>query len=256
MLQTLRDLCVRWAGAAVLLAAAVSPSLAQGLTVAADSSLGEAMGAVARGFEAGHKGVSVKLLLGASGVLLEQVAQGVPADVLASADAETVALGVQRRLLVADLRGAFASNHLVLVVPASLSLPVKRLSDLARPEVVRIAMGREASVPAGRYAREAINAQRLWPSVQRKVVIAADLREVLDLVAGGDVEAGFVFATDVAAVAGRVRVVETLATTTPVRHLANVTAGSKNPALAQEFIAYLRSEPARALLKGLGFGVP
>lgn len=246
----------RRAAAALLLALSTLPVLAQSLHVATDSSLTEAMQSVARGFEAGHAGVTVQLRVGASGALLEQIAQGMAADVLASADAETVTLGVTRRLLLADLRSTFATNTLVLVVPASLNLPVHRLADLARPEVVRVAMGREASVPAGRYAREAINAQRLWPAVQRKVVAAADVREVLELVARADVEAGFVYATDVPAAGGRVRVVETLPTTTPIRYPAHVVAGSQNPALARAFIAYLRSDAARAVFTRLGFGVP
>jgi len=256
MVHDFRYTIVRWLGAALLLTAAASASLAQGLLVATDNSLGEAMRAVARDFEAGRSGVRVELRVGAPGALLEQIASGVPVDVLAGADAETVALGVQRRLLEPELRSVFASNELVLVVPASLNLPVRRLSDLARPEVARIAMGREATVPAGRYAREAINAQRMWPAVQRKVVVGQDVREVLDLVAAADVEAGFVFATDVRAAADRVRVVETLTTTTPIRYLANVAAGSKNPALAREFVAHLRGDAARAVFKRFGFGVP
>lgn len=256
MAHHLLNTILRWVGAAWLLAAAASPSLAQGLTVATDSSLGEAMRAVARDFEAGRPGLRVELRVGSPGALLEQIAGGVPVDVLAGADAETAALGVQRRLLVPELRSVFATNELVLVVPASLNLPVRRLSDLARPEVARIAMGREASVPAGRYAREAINAQRMWPAVQRKVVVGQDVREVLGLVAAADVEAGFVFATDARAAAGRVRVVETLPTTTPIRYLANVAVGSKNPALAREFVAHLRSDSARAVFERFGFGVP
>jgi molybdate transport system substrate-binding protein len=255
MTRAYRQLIMRCAGAIVALAAA-SPTLGQRLTVAIDNSFGDAMSAVALDFEASHSGVSVKLLAGASGALLEQLGHDTTADVLACADVQTVELGEQRRLLLPDARSVFASNALVLVVPVSASLPVQRLSDLARPEVVRIAMGRPASVPAGRHAREAINAQRLWSSLQRKVVIAEDVREVLDLVAQSEVEAGFVFATDAAAAAGRVRVVETVPTTTPIRHVAAVVASSKNPAQGREFVAYLRSERARAVFKRFGFGAP
>ncbi len=233
------------------------PALAQTLVVAVDSSLAAAMPAVARSFEASRPGVRVTLITGAAGALLEQVARDTRADVLAGTDAETVALGVQRKLLVPDLRSAFAANTLVLVVPVSLNLPVRRLSDLARPEVVRIAMGRQASVPAGRYAREAINAQRLWPSVQRKVVFADDETAVLKLVADADVEAGFVYSTSAAAApAGRVRVVETLPTTTPIRYQANVIIGSTQAAMAAEFVAHLRSDVARVEFQRLGFGLP
>lgn len=237
-------------------ATAATPLMAQGLVVASDSSCIEAMNAVARDFEAGHQGLRVKVQGGAAGALLEQIGRGMTADVLAGADAVTVELGEQRRLLRSDARNAFATNALVLVVPASLAVPVQRLSDLAQPEVTRIAMARPTSVPAGRYAREAINAQRLWSSLQRKVVIAEDARAVLDLVARSDAQAGFVYASDVAAVAARVRVVETLATASPIRHLATVTAGSQSPALASEFVAYLRSEPARSVFKRYGFGLP
>jgi molybdate transport system substrate-binding protein len=239
MWQTFRRLIIGWTAVAALLAAAAAPSQAQGLTVAVDSSLAEAMKVLAGGFEAGHAGVGVKLLVGASGALLEQVAQGAPADVLAGADAETVALGLQRRLLVADQRSVFASDTLVLVVPASLNLPVQRLSDLAWPEVARIAMGRQSSEPAGRYARQPIDALRLWPSLQRKIVIAEDVREVLELVAGAGVEAGFVYGTEAAAATGCVRVVETLRAAAPIRYLAHVVAGSRNAALARDFVAYL-----------------
>jgi len=259
MLKTLLTRLARLATIPLLLAAASSSTQAQTLVVAADSSLGEAMAVVARDFEAARQGVTVRLRLGASGVLLEQIARGTATDVLAAADAATVALGVQRRLLVADLRSSFASNSLVLIVPASLSLPVQRLSDLARPEVLRVALGRSPHEPAGRYAREAIDAQRLWPAVQRKSVLVDTVRDVLALVAAGDVEAGFVYSSDVAAAAatpGRVRVVETLATTTPIRYPANVAAGSQQPELARDFITHLRSEPARAVFKRFGFGLP
>lgn len=248
---------LRRAAAALLLAASTLPAWTQTLTVAAASSLAEPLQAVARSFELAHPGTTITLVTGASGSLLEHLAEGAPADVLASADAQTVALGVQRRLLLPELRSGFATNVLVLVVPTALKLPVQRLADLVRPEVVRIAIGRQASVPAGRYAREAINNQRLWPALQRKLVMADDVRAVLALVAAAEVEAGFVYATDVStAPPGQVRVVETLATTTPIRYAAHVVAGSTRAALAREFVLYLRGDTAQAVFKRFGFGLP
>ncbi|MDQ2779825.1 MAG: molybdate ABC transporter substrate-binding protein [Pseudomonadota bacterium] len=240
-------------GAGLLIGSAAS---AQTLTVAADTSLTEAMPALARGFEAAHPGAEVKVVLGASGTLLERIGAGLPADVLASADAETATLGIQRQLIVPDLRSVFATNTLVLITPASLTLPLRHLSDLTRPEVVRIAIGRRSEVPAGRYARQVIDAARLWPSVQRKVVEVDTVRDVLNLVAQGDVEAGFVFTTDVAHTPDRVRVVETLEATTPIRYPAHVVAASRQPALARAFVEWLRSAPARAVLQQAGFGLP
>ncbi len=254
MPSPLRPILIR-ALAALWLAFGLAAAGAQTLTVAIDSSLDPAMTAVARAFESGRQGVSVKLVAGAPGALLDRMAGGLVVDVLAGSDADTAALGQQRRLLQPELRSVFATNTLVLVVPATLKLPVQRLSDLARPEVLRIAIGRPTVEPSGRYAREAINGQRLWPSLQRKVVNADDVRQVLGLVAGGEVEAGFVYATDVAVAAGRVRLVEPLATS-PVRYLVHVGAASKQAALAREFVAYLGSDAARAVWQRQGFGVP
>ncbi|WP_157264420.1 molybdate ABC transporter substrate-binding protein [Azohydromonas aeria] len=261
MTQTFTRRAACRAGVLIGLAPALPAAQAQAqqeLVVAADGSLAEALAAVARQFEAGRPGVRVRLQAGASGALLEQIGRGLAADVLAGADAATVDLGEQRRLLRPDARGVFATNTLVLIVPPSLTVPVQRLLDLGQPEVMRIALGRQPGVPAGRYAREAINAQRLWPTLQRKVVSVDDAREVVELVARADAQAGIVLGSDAAAAAatGRVRVAQTLATATPIVHLAAVTAGSGNAALAGEFVAWLRGEPARAVFRRLGFGLP
>jgi molybdate transport system substrate-binding protein len=250
---------MRGLGVAGLLAALPVGAWAQTLTVATDGSLLKAMGEVARGFEATRPGLRVLLVAGEPGALLAQMANPESAtrfDVLAGADAETAALGVQRRLLRAELRSAFAANALVLVVPASGTAPIRRLADLARPEVQRIATGRINAMPLGRYAREAINAQRLWPSVQRKLVQADSGAEVLALVQQGDVEAGFVYASDAAAAGARVRVVETLPTSTPIRYGAFVVSASTQAALAADFLAHLRGEAARAVWQGAGLALP
>lgn len=231
----------------------------QTLTVATDTSLLKAMGEVARGFEATRRGWRVVLVGGEPGALLAQMANPESAtrfDVLAGADAETAALGVQRRLLRAEVRNAFAANALVLVVPAAGTAPVRRLADLARPEVLRIATGRVNTVPLGRYAREAINAQRLWPSVQRKLVQTDTAAEVLALVQQGDVDAGFVYASDAAAAGPRVRVVETLPTLTPIRYGGFVVAASTQAAVAADFLAHLRSEAALAVWRRDGLALP
>ncbi len=223
------------------------------LNVAAASSLADALPELARAFATGRAGVDVRLNVAASGALLEQLAQGTPMDVLLSADADTLARGVQRRLLLADSVRSFAGNTLVLVLPAASSLRVQRLTDLAQTDVQRIAMGRVASVPAGRYARQAIDAVRLWPALQRKIVHADSARHALDLVVRGDVDAAFVYGTDARSASERVRVAATLSGHEPVRLGAAVTAAGRQPRLAGEFVQFLRSEAARAVLVRHGF---
>lgn len=240
----------------LLALSSLTPAAAQQITVAAAASLTEAMVDVARAFEATRPGVTVQLQFAASGALLQDIASGKPVDVLASADADTLARGIQRRLLLADAQREFATNSLVLIVPTDRSSPVQRLQDLARPEIRRIAMGRPATVPAGRYARQAIDALRLWPSVQQKIVAGDSVRAVLEAVASGDADAGFVYGTDVALAGKRVRVVQTLSVQTPVRYPATVVAASRQPALARDFVLFLNQPPARAVFTRYGFGAP
>ena len=216
----------------------LTPATAQPLNVAAAASLTEAMRDVAKAFEAARPGVGVQLQFGASGMLLQDIAGGKPADKI---------IHVARE---------FATNALVLIVPTDRSSPVQRLQDLARPEIRRIAMGRTATVPAGRYARQAIDALRLWPALQQKIVFGDSVRAVLQAVASGDVDAGFVYATDVPVAGERVRVVQTLAVQPPIRYPATVVAASDQQVLARDFIAFLNQPQARAVFSRYGFGAP
>lgn len=255
-----------WCLATLATVGGVSPASAQTLTVATDTSLLRAMTEVGRGFEATHPGWKVALVAGEPAALLAQMANPEAAprfDVLAGADADTAALGVQRGLLRAETRSAFAGNTLVLVVPATATATatpnVQRLADLARPEVLRVAIGRVNTVAVGRYAREALNAQRLWPAVQRKLVQAGSADEVLALVQRGDVDAGLVYATDAAAAAAAgagLRTVQTLPTATPLRYGANAVMASPHAAMAAAFVAHLRSEAARAVWQQQGLALP
>lgn len=244
-------------GLAWLLMAWAATAGAQTLVVAVDSSLHPVLQEVAKDFEASRPGVKAQWVVGAPGALLDQVAQGKPMDVWIGTDDAVVSSGLLRKLLAPNLRGFFASNQLVLIEPAAASgnPPLQRLADLALPQVRRIAMGREASEPAGRYARQAIDTQRLWPLVQRKVVLTDDVREALRQVAAAEADAGFVYATDAAANA-QVRVVQALQLAAPIRHQAHLAVGSQQAPLAEAFVAHLRSAVAQAALKSAGYELP
>lgn len=233
------------------------PALAQTLNVAVDSSLADAVAEIAHGFEAGHPGLSIKLDIAAAGLLLEGIAQrkgpGAAAALLVSADTETLLRGSERRLLAGGAPRVLAGNAAVLIVPAARSGTVHRLADLAEPAVLRVALARSTSVPAGRHAREAIDAERMWPALQRKIVVADSVAQVLQWVTRGEVDAGFVYRTDVTE---GVRVVQSLDSPTPVRHAAALVAGGGNEALAREFIEALAAPAAAQVFARRGFLPP
>ena len=229
---------------------------AQQLTVSAAASLTDAFKEIGSKFEAAKPGVMVRFNFGASGVLIQQIAQGAPVDVFASADQETMNRGADQKLIDVDTRRDFAANSVVLIVPTQGGATVTSLADLNTPQVKRIAVGKTATVPVGRYTKQILDTANLWAPLEPKFVQADTVRQVLDYVARGEVEAGFVYRTDAAIMADKVRIVLTAEGHTPVRYPVAVVSDSGQKALAREFAAFLVASVAQAVLARFGFTRP
>lgn len=238
--------------AAALTACGVAAQAAD-VTVSAAASLTNAFKELAPGFEAQNPGTQVLFNFASSDALLAQIAKGAPVDVFASADQETMDRAEQQKLLVAGSRRNFVGNTLVLVTPLEGGLPLTALADLAKPAVKRIALGKPETVPAGRYAREALDAAKLWPTVEPKAVYAQNVRQALDYVARGEVEAGFVYATDAAVQKDKVRPLFVVPTQTPISYPIAAVAGSPNAEAARKFVDYVMSPAGQAVLARFGF---
>ena len=226
------------------------------LTVSAAASLTNAFRELASVFEAQNAGTKVVFNFAASDALLAQIAKGAPADVLAAADRESMDRADAQKLLVPASRRNFVSNSLVLITPADSTLVLASLADLQKPEVKRFTLGTPSSVPAGRYAKGALDAAKLWPAVEPKAVYAQNVRQSLDYVARGEVEAGFVYVTDAAIQKDKVKVAFTVPTETPISYPVAAIAGSPNPDAARKFVDFLATPSAQRVLAKYGFGKP
>ncbi len=221
------------------------------LVVSAAASLSDAFKEIGEGFAAENPGVNVKFNFGASGPLLQQVIQGAPVDVLASADIETMDKARQKGVVLPSTIANFAGNKLVLVVPTGSV--AKGLKDLEGGTVRRIAVGKPETVPAGRYAKEALEGSGMWGRLEPKFIFAGSVRQVLDYVSRGEVDAGFVYATDVAAASGKVQVVSEVGGHKPVVDPIAVVSASKNKPAAAKFIEYVTGPRGRKVLARYGF---
>jgi molybdate transport system substrate-binding protein len=238
------------------LALLAAPLRAQDLIVSAAASLSDAFPPIGQAFESTHPGTHVIFNFAASGTLLQQIVQGAPADVFASADETTMEQAQTQSLINPATRADFAANTLVLILPATSKLLPKSLDELLGPAWNRIAIGNTASVPAGRYAKQALDMAGIGVRLENKLVPGESVRQVLTYVARGEVDAGFVYATDAATARDKVRVALTLPTQTPIRYPIAQVAASRHPELAGAFIAEVRSATGRASLLRYGFAVP
>lgn len=228
--------------------------LAAEITVSAAASLTNAFRELAPLYSAAHPDVKVYLNFGGSGVLLQQIAKGAPVDVFASADQVTMDRAQEQNLIESDQRSNFVSNSLVVIVPVKSSVALNSLNEVVA--LKRVAIGQPASVPVGRYTRGVLEEAGLWSEVALKMIGAQNVRQVLDYVARGEVDAGFVYATDAAIMPDKVKIAFTVPTETPILYPIAVVANSSNPHAAKHFVEFVHAEQAQAVLAKYGFGKP
>lgn len=229
---------------------------AQELTVSAAASLTNAFPEIGRRFEQQHPGLKLIFNFAASGPLFQQIAQGAPVDVFASADQKTMNQAQEKGLIVPASRKNFVSNTLVLIAPQDSKLALTGPKDLVLPKVKRVAVGNPATVPVGRYTQEALTQAGLWGSLQPKLIMGESVRQVLDYVSRGEVDAGFVYATDAALVRGKVKTLAQVQGHQPIVYPVALVAASRKQALGQEFLNFLATPESLEILQKYGFGQP
>ncbi len=226
------------------------------LVVSAAASLTNAFKDLAAQFERAHPDSKVLPSFAASDVLLQQIVNGAPADIFASADQTAMDKAEQAGVIEPATRKDFVRNEIVLIVPKDSKLKIESLKDLANNDVQRIAYGNPATVPVGRYTQAALEHAGGWEAVSSKQVLGQNVRQVLDYVARGEVDAGFVFATDAAISADKVAVVQKVDSPIPVLYpIAVVKREGRSPD-AQSFQDFVLSEEGQAILAKYGFAKP
>ena len=222
------------------------------ILVFAAASLTESLEELGAAFEK-ESGVKVVFSFGASSDLERQIEAGAPADVFFSADtAKTDALEKAGLVSKRDRREPL-SNVLVVVVPQASTARIASAKDLAA--LPRIALADPDAVPAGIYAKKWLTSAGVWDQIAPKIVPTLDVRAALAAVANGDLPAGVVYATDAATAKGT-RVAMTVTDGPRIAYSLARLAGSRNPAWADAFVAFLSGPQARAVFEKRGFQIP
>lgn len=232
-----------------------APAVAQELVLSVAVSMKEAVEELARGFAPGRPGVVLRFNFGASGELQKQIEAGAPVDLFVSAAQRQMDELEKAGLIVPSSRRAFARNALTVIKPTDSRIDISKPGDLLDPRVKRIVIGNPKTVPVGQYSEESLRAFGLWERVQPRLVLAENVRQALDYVVRGEVDAGFVYTTDAATRVGRVTEAFRPSEDTyrPIVYPAAVMAASRQRVLAQSFIDFLVSREGRMVLERLGF---
>lgn len=226
------------------------------LTISAAASLTDALTEIRKTYEGEHDGVKLSFNFGASGTLQQQIEQGAPADLFLSAAAKNMNALVDKKLIKDDAHTNLLTNSLVVVTPKD-GLAVASLADLSGDAFKQIAIGIPESVPAGSYAKEALTSAGLWDSLASKTVQGKDVRQVLQYVETGNVDAGFVYKTD-ALTSKSVAVALEVdpATYEPIEYPIGIVKATKHGKEAKVFYEYLQSKNATDVFAKYGFTLP
>jgi molybdate transport system substrate-binding protein len=242
----------------LILLALVRPATAQELLFSVAISMKEAVEDLGRSFTQARGGVTLRYNFGSSGELQKQIEAGAPVDLFVSASQLQMDELERKGLIRPETRRIFARNVLTVVKPAASRVDLAKPADLLDARVARIVVGNPRTVPAGQYAEESLRALGLWERLRPKLVFAENVRQALEYVARGEVDAGVVYVTDAAsrgaAVTEAFRPGED--TYRPVLYPVAVTRDAKHPAPAQAFIDLLLSSRGQAALARLGFQPP
>ena len=146
-------------------------------------------------------------------------------------------------------------NALVLIVPAETQVPLHSFEELIRPEITKVAIGNPKTVPAGQYARQALKNLKLWSRLEPRLVLAENVRQVLDYVVRGEVEAGIVYGSDVSIAHGKAAVAASAPEDShdPILYPIAVVKATEHASEARSFIDLALSHTGQGILAKYGF---
>jgi len=236
---------------------AASPALAEdkSLTVFAAASMKNALDDIDAAFTA-KTGIKVAASYAASSTLAKQIEQGAPVDIFVSADTDWMDYAVGKNTINEPTRVNLLGNSIVLIAPKDSKIdnvtigPNFDLAKLAGDG--KIATGDVKAVPVGKYAKAALEKLGAWQAAEPKFAMADSVRAALTLVARNEAVLGIVYSTD-AKVEPGVKIVGTFPPDSHPAIIYPVAATATAKPEASDYLAYLRSGAAKAVLEKYGF---
>lgn len=230
------------------------PDSTSSVTLYAAASVSDVMDELVKNYETTHR-TKVHVSYAGSATLAKQIKEGAKADVFVSADSDWMTY-LQKYNKATDAK-PLLTNSLVIIAPraAPLSIDMSAMPNQALHEQFdgKLCTGQTDSVPAGKYAKQALMTKNWWQGMQGRLVETADVRSALNFVARGECALGIVYATD-AKTTNQVVVVGVFEQGMYKPIVYPITNLNTSPA-AKAFYNYLQSDTAKRVYQKYGFGV-
>jgi molybdate transport system substrate-binding protein len=230
------------------------PAAKPEITVAAAANLMDVFGEIGRTFE-GDSGIRVVYSYGATSSLALQIENGGPFDVFAAADTVHIQRLTDKGLLIPATKAVYARGQLSLWVPPNGKAHLRSLADLTNPAVRYIAIAKPEAAPYGKAAVESLQALKLWPRIQTKVVYAENIQIAKQYAESGNADAAFTAYSLVLRSGGNSILVDEKLHAPIDQALAVVQHSGKQDA-AQKFARFVLGPKGREILARYGYLLP
>ncbi|WP_027400421.1 molybdate ABC transporter substrate-binding protein [Anaerovorax odorimutans] len=225
------------------------------VNVSAAASLTDALNEIKAEYEKDSNNTIV-LNFASSGTLRKQIEEGAPCDLFISASKEHMDTLENSNLIDAETRSDLLNNSLTLIAAKEKKDVVVDENSILNADVKSVSIGTPESVPAGKYAQEALENLGMWDDVQSKLVLAKDVRQVLEYVDTGNVDCGLVYKSDALLLTSGVVVCDMPEDShSKIVYPAAITAGATQAEAAKDFYKFLQSDYSKGVFEKYGFTV-
>ncbi len=224
------------------------------ITIFAASDLTLAFAELAPAFERERR-VSVRVVYGSTGNLVLQARHGAPADALFSANVAFIDQLRADSLTVAGSEQLYARGRIVLATRKGSGIQVTRLAELLDPKIRRVAVANPDHAPYGLAAKQALIHEAIWDRLERKIVFGENIRQTLQYLQSGSVDAAIV-ALSIADLPDIRYTMVPEDFYPPLNQAAAVLRRARHPAEAKEFIAFVLGPAGQQVMQRFGFVAP
>lgn len=232
---------------------------AQPIKIYAAASLTNAIGDIAKRYEAKYPTVKITPVFGSSSMLAKQIERGAEGDIFFSADQDWMNYLIQKNLVDQSSVEPLLANQLVLISPKNSQVKFKPQASFNFSKSFKgyLCTGQMESVPVGKYAKQSLAALNWLDSLKGRIVGTDDVRSALAFVERGECQVGIVYKTD-ALISQKVKIVGTFPENShkPIVYPIAVTTKGQNNPDAIQFEKFVKEDPqAKAIFEHYGFSV-